>query len=149
MYFVPHFGHAKVYETSIWTPCFQLSAKTLPRSRSSNSIVGYAVVYILRLIGHTWKCPGPVFWAQWKSFALAFLYRGMAYQSQNVNNGIPEDRVARSIPGGSGQLLLHTIRCAPCRVLFHGLDYRVLTGNMPTLLRKMRVDGLKTFNYSL
>ena len=22
MYFVPHFGHAKVYETSIWTPCF-------------------------------------------------------------------------------------------------------------------------------
>ena len=20
MYFVPHFGHAKVYETSIWTP---------------------------------------------------------------------------------------------------------------------------------
>ena len=32
MYFVPHFGHAKVYETSIWTPCFQISAKTLPVS---------------------------------------------------------------------------------------------------------------------
>ena len=32
MYFVPHFGHAKVYETSIWTPCFQISAKTLSRS---------------------------------------------------------------------------------------------------------------------
>ena len=30
MFFVPHFGHAKVYETSIWTPCFQISAKTLP-----------------------------------------------------------------------------------------------------------------------
>ena len=29
MFFVPHFGHAKVYETSIWTPCFQISAKTL------------------------------------------------------------------------------------------------------------------------
>ena len=29
MYFVPCFGHAKVYETSIWTPCFQISAKTL------------------------------------------------------------------------------------------------------------------------
>ena len=29
MYFVSHFGHAKVYETSIWTPCFQISAKTL------------------------------------------------------------------------------------------------------------------------
>ena len=29
MYFVPRFGHAKVYETSIWTPCFQISAKTL------------------------------------------------------------------------------------------------------------------------
>ena len=29
MYFVPHFGHAKVFETSIWTPCFQISAKTL------------------------------------------------------------------------------------------------------------------------
>ena len=29
MYFVPQFGHAKVYETSIWTPCFQISAKTL------------------------------------------------------------------------------------------------------------------------
>ena len=27
--FVPHFGHAKVYGTSIWTPCFQISAKTL------------------------------------------------------------------------------------------------------------------------
>ena len=26
---MPHFGHAKVYETSIWTPCFQISAKTL------------------------------------------------------------------------------------------------------------------------
>ena len=35
MYFVPHFGHAKVYETSIWTPCFQISAKTLPRRTSS------------------------------------------------------------------------------------------------------------------
>ena len=31
MFFVPHFGHAKVYETSIWTPCFQISAKTLLR----------------------------------------------------------------------------------------------------------------------
>ena len=30
MYFVPHFGHAKVYETSIWTPCFQILAKTMP-----------------------------------------------------------------------------------------------------------------------
>ena len=29
MYFVPHFGHVPVYETSIWTPCFQISAKTL------------------------------------------------------------------------------------------------------------------------
>ena len=29
MYFVPHFGHAKVYEASIWTSCFQISAKTL------------------------------------------------------------------------------------------------------------------------
>ena len=29
MYFVPHFGHTKVYETSIWTPCFQIMAKTM------------------------------------------------------------------------------------------------------------------------
>ena len=29
MNFVPHFGHAKLYETSIWTPCFQISAKTM------------------------------------------------------------------------------------------------------------------------
>ena len=29
MYFVPHFGHRKVYETSIWTPCFQILAKTM------------------------------------------------------------------------------------------------------------------------
>ena len=29
MYFVPHFGHAKVYENSIWTPCFQILAKTM------------------------------------------------------------------------------------------------------------------------
>ena len=27
--FVPHFGHPKVYETFIWTPCFQILAKTL------------------------------------------------------------------------------------------------------------------------
>ena len=33
--------------------------------------------------------------AQGKSFALAFLYRGYGL-SQNVNNGIPDDRVARS-----------------------------------------------------
>ena len=29
MYFVSHFGHAKVYETSVWTPCFQNLAKTM------------------------------------------------------------------------------------------------------------------------
>ena len=29
MHFVPHFGHAKVYAISIWTPCFQIPAKTL------------------------------------------------------------------------------------------------------------------------
>ena len=28
----------------------------------------------------------------------AFSIVGMAYQSQNVNNGIPDDRVARSTP---------------------------------------------------
>ena len=37
MYFVPHFGHAKVYETSIWTPCFQISAKTM----NHNTIYSY------------------------------------------------------------------------------------------------------------
>ena len=35
MYFVPHFGHAEVYETSIWTPCFQISAKTLVYGQGS------------------------------------------------------------------------------------------------------------------
>ena len=30
MYFVPQVGHAKVFETSIWTPCFQILAKTMP-----------------------------------------------------------------------------------------------------------------------
>ena len=29
MYLVPHFGHAQVYETSIWTICFQILAKTM------------------------------------------------------------------------------------------------------------------------
>ena len=29
MYFIPHFGHTKVCETSIWTPCFQILAKTM------------------------------------------------------------------------------------------------------------------------
>ena len=30
--FVPHFGHPKVYqyETFVWTPCFQILAKTMP-----------------------------------------------------------------------------------------------------------------------
>ena len=32
MYFVSHFGHAKVYETSVWTLCFQILAKTMPLS---------------------------------------------------------------------------------------------------------------------
>ena len=27
--FAPHFGHPKVYETSVWTPCFQILAKTM------------------------------------------------------------------------------------------------------------------------
>ena len=27
--FVPHFGHTKVYETFVWTPCFQILAKTI------------------------------------------------------------------------------------------------------------------------
>ena len=26
--FVPHFGNQKVYETFVWTPCFQILAKT-------------------------------------------------------------------------------------------------------------------------
>ena len=26
---VPHFGHPEVYETFIWTPCFQILAKTM------------------------------------------------------------------------------------------------------------------------
>ena len=29
MYFVPPFGHAKVYEIPIWTPCFQILAKAM------------------------------------------------------------------------------------------------------------------------
>ena len=29
MIFVPQFGHAKVYETSIWTPCLEILAKTM------------------------------------------------------------------------------------------------------------------------
>ena len=32
MYLVPHFGHSKVYETSVWTPCFQILAKTMTAS---------------------------------------------------------------------------------------------------------------------
>ena len=29
MFIAPHFGHAKVYETSFWTPCFKILAKTM------------------------------------------------------------------------------------------------------------------------
>ena len=39
MYFVPHFGHAKVYETSIWTPCFQILAKTMVTSTTHSNIL--------------------------------------------------------------------------------------------------------------
>ena len=45
MYFVLHFGHAKVYETSIWTPCFQILAKTIPGNRLA---IGRAVLYYAR-----------------------------------------------------------------------------------------------------
>ena len=27
--FVPHFKHPEVYETFVWTPCFQILAKTM------------------------------------------------------------------------------------------------------------------------
>ena len=27
--FVQHIGHPKVYETFVWTPCFQILAKTM------------------------------------------------------------------------------------------------------------------------
>ena len=37
MYFVPHFEHAKVYETSIWTPCLQISAYTMVRSTEDHT----------------------------------------------------------------------------------------------------------------
>ena len=30
--FVPHFGHPKVYETFVWTHCFQILAKTMLES---------------------------------------------------------------------------------------------------------------------
>ena len=36
MYFVPHFGHAKVYGTSIWTPCFQILAKAMSDGFETN-----------------------------------------------------------------------------------------------------------------
>ena len=45
MYFVPHFGHAKVYETSIWTPCFQISAKTLNRPMCFYSLDFYVLFH--------------------------------------------------------------------------------------------------------
>ena len=34
MYFVPYSGHAKVYETFIWTLCFQILAKTMMHTLS-------------------------------------------------------------------------------------------------------------------
>ena len=39
MYFVLHFGHAKVYETYIWTPYFQILAKTMISDMRSK--IGY------------------------------------------------------------------------------------------------------------
>ena len=50
MFFVPHFGHAKVYETSIWTPCFQISAKTLGRGMNE---FGVNIITILLSIFDT------------------------------------------------------------------------------------------------
>ena len=70
MYFVPHFGHAKVCETSIWTPCFQILAKTMHHitviyttvQRNEESVQGKKMaVEILRYFSTTdhngWELP--------------------------------------------------------------------------------------------
>ena len=38
MYLLPDFGHPKVYETSVWTPRFQILAKPMPTVHSSNML---------------------------------------------------------------------------------------------------------------
>ena len=42
--FVPHFGHPKVYETSVWTRCFQILAKTM----ISNALYHMAISDLLK-----------------------------------------------------------------------------------------------------
>ena len=65
----------------------------------------------------------------------AFSIVGMAYQSQNVNNGIPDDRVARSMKQGNTIVNKETIvvyidatdRCLKCcavRAILLSLDRR-------------------------
>ena len=39
VYFEPHLGHTKVDETSIWTPCFQILAKTISADGSCLEIL--------------------------------------------------------------------------------------------------------------
>ena len=53
MYFVPHFGHAKVYETSIWTPCFQILAKTMGAKLVYSPTQVYLLTYLLTYLSAT------------------------------------------------------------------------------------------------
>ena len=50
MFFVPHFGHAKVYETSIWTPCIQISAKTLLLASNNSKALEYISNLITQIL---------------------------------------------------------------------------------------------------
>ena len=48
MYLVPHFGHAKVNETRIWTACFQILAKTMHWSSKSLGTNGFTIYALLK-----------------------------------------------------------------------------------------------------
>ena len=57
MYLVSHFGHAKVYETSVWTPCFQILAKIMGERHLvvNGNALGHTAIgagtFVKRIIG--------------------------------------------------------------------------------------------------
>ena len=66
----------------------------------------------------------------------AFSIVGMAYQSQNVNNGIPDDRVARSSPTGKVCFVYFSFTFENVDK-FHGLASKLVLENMLSHARTM------------
>ena len=86
MYFVPHFGHAKVYETSIWTPCFPVSAAAALKYRLEEEVICLPVLPCVWSAGKGCSAPWLPSW-KW----VHTLCR-IAWSTQSLSQGLQGSR---------------------------------------------------------